>query len=124
MVVLSNHRLGPRCELLVAHTVATAMFRAVADAARSSAESRWEIELVRWLDQQGTRPASFELDVGDIAWTRDHFPAQRAFVIESIARAAASTEHAAMLGRWRELIEAHPAASVQVGRRWTWRATA
>jgi hypothetical protein len=122
MVVLSNHRLGGTFELLVADAVASAMFRAVADAARSNARSRWELELVRWLDQQAGRSASFELDVGEIAWTRDHFAAQRQFVIDAIGRAG--TEHRAMLERWAALIEAHPASSVQVGRRWIWRATA
>jgi len=124
MVVLSNHRLGPRVELLVSDTVASAMFREVASAARPYAASRWEVELVRWLEQQAARADSFGLDVGDIAWTRDHFESQRQFVLDALWRAAVTGPHRMMLERWRELIEAHPAASVQVGRRWNWHPTA
>ena len=118
MVVLSNRRLGPRAELLVSRPVAAAMLRAVAESARPSASGRWELELVRWLEQRAG--AGSDLDVADIAWTPDHFAVQRSFLIDSIRRAAAVSEHGSALLRWAAMIEAHPSTSVQVGRRWEW----
>lgn len=115
MVVFSNRRLGPRAELLVSDEVAAAMVRATAAQARPRATARWEVELVRWLE---TRRAG--LDVSEIAWTPEHFDAQRRFLVEAIARAALGSEHGAALDRWRRMIEAHPRESVQVGRRWQW----
>jgi hypothetical protein len=64
------------------------------------------------------------LDVADIAWTPDHFEAQRRFLTTAILRGAATAEHALVFDRWRVMIEAHPADSVQVGRRWQWQPTA
>ncbi|HUS29438.1 MAG TPA: hypothetical protein VMZ53_13055 [Kofleriaceae bacterium] len=67
------------------------------------------------------------LDVADIAWTPEHFEAQRRFLINAIDRAAASEgggAHGLAFDRWRRMIEAHPADSVQVGRRWQWQPTA
>jgi hypothetical protein len=122
MIVFSNHRLGPAAELLVSLEVAECMLRETADAARPSAAARWEVELVRWLDAHANRPDG--LDVGDIAWTPEHFEHQRQFLLEAIERAAAGSEHARALARWAGMIEAHPRDSVQVGRRWTWQPTA
>jgi hypothetical protein len=123
MVVFTNRRLGPKAEVLVSDDVALAMLRLTADAARPLAEARWERELVQWLDRRASaRPAV--LDVGDIAWTPDHFETQRRFVADAVGRAAMSSEHAAALDRWRRMIEAHPRDSVQVGRRWSWEASA
>ena len=136
MVVFSNRRLGPSAELLVSDDVARAMLGETANAARPFAEARWEVELVLWLDRRAmnidssrsaTRQSSrggHVLDVSDIAWTPDHFEAQRTFFTSAIMRAAAGTEHALAFDRWRRLIEAHPADSVQVGRRWLWQPTA
>ena len=139
MVVFSNHRLGPSAELLVSDDVAIAVLKATATAARPFAEARWELELVLWLDRRGdqieehgrgdaaTRASSrggMVLDVADIAWTPDHFEAQRRFLIEAILRAAGMADHALAFDRWRRMIEAHPADSVQVGRRWQWQPTA
>jgi hypothetical protein len=139
MVVFSNHRLGPTAELLVSDDVARAILRATATAARPFVEARWELELVLWLDRRSdqigeepvgegaTRASSrggMVLDVTDIAWTPDHFEAQRRFLIDAILRAAASADHALAFDRWRRMIEAHPADSVQVGRRWQWQPTA
>jgi hypothetical protein len=127
MVVFSNHRLGPSAELVVSNDVAAAMLQATADAIRSRAEARWEHELLRWLDERalavGRTPATASLDVGDIAWTRDHFDAQRWFLVDAVVRAALRSEHAPALERWRQLIEAHPRDSVQFGRRWNWHVT-
>ncbi len=122
MVVLSNRSVGAQAELLVSEQIATEMLRATAEAARPFAAARWEEELVRWLEQRA-EPASSPgvIDVAEIAWTPDHFEAQRRFVIESIARAADRSPHAVALDRWRRMIEAHPREAVQVGRRWQWR---
>ena len=124
MVVFSNQRLGPRAELVVSNEVAAAMLQATADAIRTRAEARWERELLRWLDERAlatVRVTSTEsLDVGEIAWTRDHFDAQRWFLLDAIVRAAIRSEHASALERWRQMIEAHPRDSVQFGRRWNW----
>lgn len=123
MVVFSNHRLGPSAELLVSDDVARTVLSATAAAARPFAEARWEVELVLWLDGRAAAGAK-TLDVADIAWTPDHFERQRRFLIDAILRAAATTEHVLAFDRWRRLIEAHPADSVQVGRRWQWQPTA
>lgn len=119
MVVFSNHRLGPRAELFVSDEVAATMLRATAAAARPYAEARWEVELVQWLDCRADAGAQV-LDVGDIAWTPDHFEAQRRFVVAAIERAARTGEHARAFERWRHMVEAHPPNAVSVGRRWQW----
>ena len=121
MVVFTNRRLGPSAELLVSDEVASAMLHATAASAAPMAQARWERELVLWL---ANRAATKVLDVGDIAWTPDHFEAQRQFLTDAIARAALESEHAGALLRWRGLIEAHPRDSVQFGRRWQWEVTA
>lgn len=126
-VVFTNQRLGPSAELLISEEVAAAMLHATADAASRAAEARWEHELVRWLAARAEAGAQAArgraLDVGDIAWTPDHFEAQRRFLIDAIVRAALGSEHAGAFERWRRMIEAHPRDSVQVGRRWQWEAT-
>ncbi len=118
MVVFSNRSVGPHAELLVSEEVAAEMLRATAAAARPIAAARWEKELVHWLDARAERPAS--LDTADLAWTPDHFEAQRRFVVEAIAWAAASSSHASALDRWQSLVAQHPRQAVQVGRRWLW----
>ena len=128
MLVLSNARLGPSVEIVVSNDVAAAMLQAVADAIRTRAEARWELELLRWLDERalaaGRTTGTGSLDVSEIAWTRDHFDAQRWFVVDAVARAMIHSEHAAALERWRRMIEAHPRDCVQFGRRWSWHVTA
>jgi hypothetical protein len=128
MLVFSNRRLGPSVEIVVSNEVAAAMIQAVADAIRSRAEARWELELLRWLDESalaaGRTTGTATIDVSEIAWTRDHFDAQRWFLIGAVARAMLHSEHAAALERWRRMIEAHPRDSVQFGKRWTWHVTA
>lgn len=125
MIVFSNHRLGPAAELLVSMEVAESMLRATAEAARPSAEARWERELVQWLEDKASRPEGLgAIDVGDIAWTPENFERQRRFLLDAIERAAGQSEHARALARWAGMIEAHPRDSVQVGRRWAWQASA
>ncbi|MDB4956128.1 MAG: hypothetical protein JWO36_3697 [Myxococcales bacterium] len=119
MVVFSNHRLGPSAEFLVSAAVASAMLRETVAAARPLATSRWELELVTWLDERVDTNVS-ELDVSDLAWTRDHFEHQKSFVTAAIALAAAGSENGPALTRWRRMIEAHPPDAVQFGRRWAW----
>ncbi len=118
MIVFSNRRLGPASELLVSIEVAELMLRATAEAARPVAEARWEIELVQWLTDSAQRQSGF--DVGEIAWTPEHFDRQRRFLLDAIERAATDSHHARVLGLWSAMIEAHPRDSVQVGRRWAW----
>jgi len=124
MVVFSNHRIGPSAELLVSHEVAAELLREVAAAAGPSAQARWEHELVSWLQCCATSgPAQLaSLDVSDIAWTPENFERQRSFLLEAIERAMAASANARALARWSAMIEAHPRESVQVGRRWHWRA--
>ena len=123
MVVFSNHRLGPSAELLLSDEVAASMLRSTAAAARPFAEARWEQELVTWLEGRARTPAA-DIDAADIPWPPDHFEPQRRFLIDAILRAAQTAEHALAFERWRRMIEAHPADSVQVGRRWRWQPTA
>jgi hypothetical protein len=126
VVVFTNQRLGPSAELLVSDEVAAAMLAATAEAASRAAEARWEQELGRWLASRAHKNPVRTLDVADIAWTPEHFEAQRRFLIDAIVRAGlgVGADHAAPLERWRRMIEAHPRDSVQVGRRWQWEATA
>ena len=118
MVVFSNQRLGASAELLVSDDVAVEMLKATAEQARPFAEARWERELVDWLARRAESKGP--LDVSEIAWTPDHFEAQRRFLLSAIERAAEGSEHGLAFDRWRRLIEAHPRDSVQVGRRWQW----
>ena len=119
MVVFSNRRLGPSTELLVSREVAGELLREVAAAASPSAQARWEHELVSWLERCAAS-GNAQIDVGDIAWTPEHFERQRSFLVEAIRRAHASSRHARALARWCGMIEAHPRESVSVGRRWQW----
>jgi hypothetical protein len=141
MIVFSNHRLGPAAELLVSSEVAQGMLRETAEAASSTADGRWERELVRWLQDRAAhvagaarvtdigesgrvRASNPTLDVSEVAWSPENFERQRRFLIEAINRAANASEHARALGRWAAMIEAHPRDSVQVGRRWSTSVTA
>src|SRR4051812_48579327 len=100
MVVFSNRRLGPSAEVLVSTTVANAMLVETVAAARPLATSRWELELVSWLAERVDTGFS-ELDVADLAWTREHFEHQKSFVSAAMSRAAAGSEHGPALTRWR-----------------------
>jgi hypothetical protein len=118
MVVFSNRRLGAGAEMMVSDEVAVELLRATAAEARPYAKGRWEHELVVWLERRAT--PGLGLDVGDIAWTPDHFEAQRGFLLAAIGRAAAGSGHGLAFERWHHLIAAHPRALVLVGRRWQW----
>jgi len=118
MVVFSNQRLGASAEIIISDDVAAEMLKATAAEARPFAEARWERELIDWLERRAESKTT--LDVSEIAWTPDHFEAQRQFLLAAIDRAAVGSEHALAFDLWRRLIEAHPRDSVQVGRRWQW----
>ncbi|HEY4238778.1 MAG TPA: hypothetical protein VGM88_03150 [Kofleriaceae bacterium] len=117
---MSNRRLGPSAELMVSVAVAGEVLREVAAAAAPAASSRWEHELVAWLEQRAQAGDEAPIDVGDIAWTPEHFERQREFLVGAIERARGDSEHGRALERWAKMIELHPRESVQVGRRWRW----
>lgn len=119
MVVFSNRRLGPAAEVLVSPEVGAAMMRATAEAARPLAQSRWEHELVVWLEDR-SRNLAAGFDIADIAWSPENFERQRSFLTDAIERAAAGSEHARALGRWGRQVADHPRESIVVGRRWQW----
>jgi hypothetical protein len=143
MLVFSNQRLGPAAELMVSREIATALLERVATAARDRASGHWEHELVRWLDEQIARISTtnsitstgrnkadaarkssiLTIDVGDIAFTPQHFDRQRRFLIEAIEEAAQDGEHVRAAVSWVDMIKAHPRDSVQFGRRWLWQPT-
>src|SRR5687768_16625095 len=114
MVVFSNEHLGAAAELLVSPVVAAEMLRSTAEAARPLAQSRWEHELVLWLEDR-SRTLGPGLDVAELAWTPDNFERQRRFVTDAIDRAALGSDHARALSLWCRLIEAHPREHVVVG---------
>ncbi len=119
MIVFSNRRLGPAAELLVSPEIGTAILRAASEAARPLAQSRWEHELVVWLDDRSRRLGG-DLDVGDIAWSPENFERQRAFLRDAIERAALGSPNARALTLWARQITDHPRESIVVGKRWQW----
>jgi hypothetical protein len=123
MVVFSNQRLGAAAELLLSPLAAAEMLRATAEAARPLAQSRWEHELILWLEDRSRRlgPA---VDVGEIAWSPEYFERQRAFLTDAIDRASLASPHARALSLWARQVGAHPREHVVVGRRWRWAAEA
>ncbi len=124
MIVFSNRRLGPASELLVSAEIGTSILQAASAAARPLAQSRWEHELVVWLDDRSRRLGG-DLDVGDIAWSPENFERQRSFLRDAIERAALGSPNARALTLWARQIADHPRESIVVGKRWQWtRATA
>ncbi|CAN5849334.1 hypothetical protein BH11MYX3_BH11MYX3_07870 [soil metagenome] len=119
MLVLSNRRLGPAAELLVSPEIGTSILRATSEAARPLAQSRWEHELVVWLDDRSRRLGG-NLDVGDFAWSPENFERQRSFLRDAIERAALGSPNARALSLWARQISAHPRESIVVGKRWQW----
>ncbi len=99
------------------------MLTVTAASARPLAQSRWEHELVVWLEDRSRRLGG-ELDVGDLAWSPENFERQRSFLIQAIERAAMASAHARALGLWAHQISSHPRESIVVGRRWQWTAQA
>lgn len=121
MVVFSDRRTGPALELWVSGAVAREIVRATALAARQQARDRWERELARWLAERAD--VATGIDTSEIAWTPEHFERQREFLVHALEQAAARSPHARILGRWQAIVQAHPRAFVQFGRRWIWQAT-
>jgi hypothetical protein len=121
VIELTNRRLGPTQQLALAKEVVATMLREIATAARPAASARWEHELVRWLDDRACEPVS--LDVGDLAWTPEHFETQRKFLVDAIQRALDTSSCEPVLRRWQVMIAAHPRESVKAGRRWPQLAT-
>lgn len=119
MLVLSNRRLGPAAELFVSPEVGAGILSSTAASARPLAQSRWEHELVVWLEDRSRQPGG-ELDVSDIAWSPENFERQRSFLVEAIERAALGSAHARALALWAQQIAGHPRESIVVGRRWQW----
>lgn len=112
-------------------TLATALAVRALDAlvvvGRARAVSRWELELVAWLDDRrwavvnGVRA---ELDLIEVAWTPDHFADQQQFLLGLCDAAAARPiddpgVHGA-LTRVRGVVAAHRRSQVAYGRRWRW----
>lgn len=126
MLVLSNQRIGPTAERMVARDIGASLVRSVAQVARASASSHWERELVRWLDERAqwivsSTSRAIVLDVSDIAFTPQHFDRQRRFLLDAIDGACADVRYVRVLTDWADLIKAHPRDSVQLSRRWIWR---
>ncbi|MBL0215518.1 MAG: hypothetical protein IPQ07_16735 [Myxococcales bacterium] len=119
MVVFSNRRLGPAAEMLVSPEVGGAILREAAAAARPLAQSRWEHELVVWLEDRSRRLGG-DLDVGDIAWSPENFERQRAFLCGAIEQAGLASTHTRALTQWAKQIATHPREAIVVGRRWQW----
>ena len=123
MVVISNRRLGPQAELVVSEAIAAALLRRLAAGAAPVARSRWELELVRWLELRAVSLAPV-IDVDDIAWTPEHFEAQRGF---ALAAAATPPSRRPARGGARALAAHDRGTSRGLGpaqRRWQWGAAA
>src|SRR5688500_6680122 len=120
--LFTNVRLGR--ELAVPRTTAARAIAALGSAAAGAARDRWQRELAAWL--AGTARAVLAgaagFDVGELAWTPDHFAEQQRFVIDMVADAAvlAPPEVRLALERFLILIARHERAWVLVGRRWDW----
>ncbi len=116
MRAFTNRRLGPAAEVFVSEDVARAILVATSVAAREAATARWEHELADWLATQA--PIEVDVDVADIAWSLDHFEAQRRFVLGAIERAARRCDHGRALALWGRQIEAYRREDVGARRRW------
>jgi hypothetical protein len=118
--VFSNVRLGH--EVAVPRLVAARAIAALAAAAAAGARDRWERELAAWLAgyARAVMDGHAGFDVGDLAWTPDHFLAQQAFVLAMLDDAAdrEGSEVRLVLERMAALIGGHDRSWVVVGRRW------
>jgi hypothetical protein len=125
VIIFSNLRAAEASSYAVPLRTAVAALDALVDAGRDVAAARWERELIAWLGDRraaitrGTRAA---LDLGEVAWTPDHFGDQQRFFLTLCERggAGAPPEVAVALGRLRELAGHHSRDHVAVGRRWRW----
>jgi hypothetical protein len=120
--VFSNDKMGH--EVAVPRPVASLAVASVALAATTTARDRWQRELAAWLAEQARALAggASGFDVGDLAWTPDHFAEQQRFMTEAIAYAAAgeSGDLRIALDQLAALVAGHERSWVLVGRRWTW----
>jgi hypothetical protein len=118
--VFSNARLGH--EIAVPRLVAARAIAALAAAAAAAAHDRWEGELAAWLAAyaRAVMDGHAGFDVGDLAWTPEHFLEQQAFVVAALADAAdrEPSEVRVVLERIAGLIAGHDRSWVVVGRRW------
>ena len=126
MITFSNLRAADSLTFTTSERGALAVLGALVETAREAAADRWEHELAAWLADRrwaiagGARAG---LDLGEVAWTPDHFAAQQRFVVaicEQASARATAPELAADLARLRELAAHHAREHVVVGRRWRW----
>lgn len=120
--VFSNHRMGH--EIAVPRHVAAQTVAAMALAAAGEAGDRWQRELAAWLAAQARilSAGGPGFDIGDFAWTPDHFAEQQRFALDVVALAAAGEagDLRIALDRLAALIAGHDRTWVLVGRRWVW----
>lgn len=126
MITFSNLRAADSLTFTTSERGAVAVLGALVELARETAADRWEHELTAWLADRrwaiagGVRAG---LDLGEVAWTPEHFADQQRFVIaicEHASARAAEPGLAADLARLRELAAHHGREHVVVGRRWRW----
>lgn len=126
MITFSNLRAAESLTFTTSERGAILVLGALVETAREAAAGRWEHELAAWLADRrwaiagGARAG---LDLGEVAWTPDHFADQQRFVVAICDRAsdrAAEPSLASDLARLRELAAHHGREHVVVGRRWRW----
>lgn len=128
MITFSNLRADEALTFTLPERAAAALLGALTEASREIALSRWEQELVAWLADRRWAVASGHragVDLGEVAWTPEHFGEQRRFVLAMCERALVRLRADDDLGRAaitgvRELAAAHGREHVPVGRRWRW----
>lgn len=126
MITFSNLRAAESLTFTTSERTALALLAALTEAAREAAAGRWEHELGAWLGDRrraiagGVRAG---IDLGEVAWTPEHFPDQQRFVVAICRQAsdrAGDAGVAADLARLAELALHHGREHVVVGRRWRW----
>ena len=127
MITFSNVRVDDTASFTASERDACALLEALAVAARERARDRWQLELVAWLvDRRGAiaTAARAGVDIGEIAWTPEHFEDQQRFVVAAadlaLDLALLDGPVADALARLRDLAAAHRRELVSVGRRWQW----
>ncbi len=119
MVTFSDDRVGD--SFVVPPRVAVALLDALVRAGASLAAARWEHDLIAWLGDRrrglaiGARAG---LDLGEVAWTPEHFAEQQRFVI-ALCEAVdpLSAEVATAAATLRELASRRNREHVLVARR-------
>jgi hypothetical protein len=126
VITFSNLRAAESLTFTTTERGAIVVLGALVEMARETAADRWEHELAAWLADRrwaiagGVRAG---LDLGEVAWTPEHFSDQQRFVVgvcDQASRRTAEPELAADLVRLRELAAHHGREHVVVGRRWRW----